>query len=139
MLGGDVHRGDAVPPRPPLGNHLRPGGDFRRNLEAKARPDLDLLSRLLFVCCDCSWLRESFSSTELRAATQALEHEVHCIFATSPSVEGVRYQIVSDTERTMPRRFRGWETVRARSGEVAAIFRRALAENSSLLATPTKT
>jgi hypothetical protein len=41
-----------------------------------------------------------------------VEHALHALLTARPHILGYAFQLVSDTERTAPRRFRGWSLAR---------------------------
>ncbi|WP_117234238.1 GIY-YIG nuclease family protein [Vibrio maerlii] len=43
-----------------------------------------------------------------KSITQAVEHTFHCYFSEKPSLCGGRFYILSDTEKTAPRKFYAW-------------------------------
>lgn len=47
----------------------------------------------------------------IKQATQAIEHHMHCYFSEQPSFCGGNFKLVSDTEKTAPRKFYHWDVV----------------------------
>lgn len=85
--------------------HLLPNSDFIQRIRLIGDPEIDYLNELLFLAFFCQPVIENFDVGQWKTATQAVEHELHCLVLQKPSILGSFFNLVSDTEKTAPRRF----------------------------------
>lgn len=109
--------------------HLGPQGSFRLALAARGYLDFDPDARIAFYAVEIGPLPDLFPQVQIKAATQAVEHEVHMLLRARPSFFSPSLQVISDTEKTAPRAFRRWDIA-------AALAENAVGELRSALAVP---
>lgn len=90
------------------GEHLSLDSGFHRYIDKYSDPDLDYNLDIRFYSFLCTELPNYFSITELKAATQAVEHVIHVEIKAKPSLVGFKYKIISSTDNTAPRSFKKW-------------------------------
>lgn len=107
------------------GQHLRANGSFRLALEGR---DIlfDPTEPIGFYAFEIIPLRSLFPEVQLKAATQAVEHEVHMLLRARPSFLGLSLRVISDTEKTAPRAFRHWDVAQSLAEDTAQALRVAL-------------
>jgi len=110
--------------------HLGPQGSFRLAAEGRAEIVLDGATPIAFYAFEVAPLRSLFPEVQLKAATQAVEHEIHMLLRARPSFLGPALRVISDTEKTAPRTFRRWDIAQALAEEAAAALRAAWAKIS---------
>lgn len=106
--------------------HLQPEGSFRMAAFARGQVEIDVTDRIGFYAVEIEPLATLFPAAQIKAATQAVEHEVHMLLRARPSFLGLDLQIISDTARTAPRAFRRWDIAQALAEEAATVLRAAL-------------
>jgi hypothetical protein len=110
-------------------SHLSPQGTFREKLAAKGDPEVDYLSDVKLFAYHCHSLAKTFPQPQWKTATQAVEHEVHCYVLQHPSKFREQFILISDTEKTAPRRFKHWGFARQLSEQLATAFANEIAGN----------
>lgn len=91
------------------GEHLLEDGSFRRAIAIYGDPEVNYLGDIIFCSVHCVEIEQAFEPIRYRVASQAVEHEAHCLFVERQN----RFKVVSDTVRTRPARFREREVARA--------------------------
>jgi hypothetical protein len=92
--------------------HLFTDNGFLRMVKECGDPEIDYLSNIKLFAYYCHSIIENFPEIEWKTATQAVEHEIHCCVLQYPSKLRRLFTLISDTERTAPRRFKHWDFAR---------------------------
>ena len=90
------------------GSHLQLAGSFRLALAASGDPEVDYFGDISFCAVRCRTVESEFPPSLLKTATQAVEHRLHVTLCRRPGVLGRPLRLISDTEKTAPRRFDRW-------------------------------
>jgi len=106
--------------------HLGPQGSFRLALATRGHVDFDPSERIAFYAVEIRTLPKLFPQVQIKAATQAVEHEVHMLLRARPSFLGPALQVISDTEKTAPRAFRHWDIAAGLAESAVVALRSAL-------------
>jgi hypothetical protein len=116
------------------GGHLQTFGSFRVAVANKGDPDVDYLDDICFYAFHCSLLQTHFPPAQYKVATQAVEHRVHTTLALRPHALGYAFRLISDTEKTAPRRFKEWTLAQSLAEAIVEALGR-LVSSSSQIAT----
>ncbi len=66
------------------------------------------------------------SSSQIKSATQAVEHEIHMLLRARPTYLGAAMKVISDTGKTAPRAFRRWDIAAQLAEDAVAKLRKAI-------------
>lgn len=111
------------------GQHFQLHGSFRLALASQG-VFIDPTASVRFYAIEVAPLRSAFPEAQLKAATQAVEHEVHMLLRARPSFLGRTLRIISDTEKTAPRAFRHWHIAQSLAEAAVVALRGAFASAS---------
>ncbi|MDX2244934.1 MAG: hypothetical protein NW224_30025 [Leptolyngbyaceae cyanobacterium bins.302] len=110
--------------------HLSPKGSFRTNLLKKGDPEIDYFGDLRLFAYYCQTITQNFPKVQWKTVTQAVEHEAHGYVLQYPSRIGKYYNVISDTEKTAPSRFKHWDLAKRIAGEILQDLAIAMNSNS---------
>lgn len=108
-------------------DHLGPRGSFRKAAITRGFSDLALDERISFRAYELAEAVASLPEVQIKQATQAIEHELHVLLRSRPSLLGGVFRIISDTEKTAPRTFKQWALARGIAELIARKLAAALA------------
>ncbi|MFO1432247.1 MAG: hypothetical protein U1F76_19245 [Candidatus Competibacteraceae bacterium] len=104
------------------GNHLQPNGSFLASVRLRGDPEKQY-NNIIFTSIFCKSIIEEFGESETRIATQALEHEIHSKLVGNPVFFGRQLKVISDTQKTAPRRFTAWGRIHKMVPEILDQFK----------------
>lgn len=110
-------------------DHLGPRGSFRMAALERGFLELGLDEQISFYAYQLAQTISGLPAVQIKQATQAVEHELHALLRARPSLLGIAFHIISDTEKTAPRTFKQWALAQsiaeAITGELAEALARA--------------
>ncbi|MFZ4148910.1 hypothetical protein ACEV7C_16145 [Enterobacter ludwigii] len=102
------------------GAHLTAGGTLWRKLQENSKniQGKDLFNEdFTFISINCNSLFKK-SIGPSRIVSQALEHNLHCVLKSNPSLFGWDKVILSNTDKTAPMKFNKWQDIEKISMEI---------------------
>lgn len=102
------------------GAHLTAGGTLWKKLQENSKYIEDnncINENFTFISVNCNSLFQKYIGPS-RIVSQALEHNLHCVLKSNPSLFGWDKVILSNTDKTAPMKFNNWQYIEKVSIEI---------------------
>ncbi|AXR00467.1 GIY-YIG nuclease family protein [Pseudoalteromonas piscicida] len=105
------------------GQHLSPNSKYFYKLFKQFNLTVEKVGNVKFNSVYCGGLLNRIRKHSMKSRTQALEHHFHCLLCERPSLFGGKYNLISSTEKTAPRRFYAWDVIDEIAYDLVPIIR----------------
>lgn len=99
--------------------HLQATGSFTAAVALQEEFADQPLDEVGFFAFRLDQLVVNYPAIQFKQVTQAIEHELHVLLRSRPSVFGGRFRLISDTAKTAPRKFKDWDLARKIARDIA--------------------